>query len=141
MSEWEKIWADTLISARGERSQASFATFLGISSQQSYSRYERGHIPSGDELLKIALKLGMTVEEMLTGKSPSLPSPGVMREDAPVYGSWTRESTEDLEKRLASIAVAVGSALNPVAKNLLIQDLLAIASELRRRYGQTEEKS
>jgi len=68
MSELEKKFASALRRARGEKSQAEFANFLQIPSQQSYSRYERGQIPDGEVLLTIASKLGVSIEELLTGK-------------------------------------------------------------------------
>lgn len=57
MSERGKYFSSKLIALRGEKSQAQFASDLGIV-QQTYSRYERGTMfPDFDTLLQIASKL------------------------------------------------------------------------------------
>jgi transcriptional regulator with XRE-family HTH domain len=66
-------FAERLKTARGERSQAEFARFLGIKHQQTYQRYEAGQIPSGDVLHGIAIKLGVTMNELLGELPRSLP--------------------------------------------------------------------
>ena len=56
-----------LLAARGDRTQAEFARLLGIANQQTYQRYEKGLVPSGEILFHIATKLGVTVDTLLTG--------------------------------------------------------------------------
>ena len=64
MSETQKKFAAILKGARGTMSQVEFADHLGIV-QQSYSRYEKGKVPDGEVLLQIALKLGLSTDELL----------------------------------------------------------------------------
>src|SRR6202044_3268177 len=54
--------------ARGDRSQAEFARFLGILSQATYQRYERGRVPDGMVLHQIATRLGVKMESLLSGE-------------------------------------------------------------------------
>ena len=78
MSEIGKYFATRLKAARGLHSQADFAQHLGIV-HQSYSRYERGSVPDGEVLLKIASKLGTTIELLLQ------PSDALLKEDSVHY--------------------------------------------------------
>jgi transcriptional regulator with XRE-family HTH domain len=61
-------FSTALATARGNRTQAEFARYLGIPSQQTYQRYENGLIPSGKVLHQISRKLGVTVDSLLVGQ-------------------------------------------------------------------------
>ena len=78
--------------------QVEFADHLGIV-QQSYSRYEKGKIPDGEVLLQIALKLGMSLDELM-GQSAG-GSGHMTMHDAPVacdLDVWrTRAKTAERE--------------------------------------------
>ena len=61
------LFSATLRAARKGRTQADFARFLELPNQQRLDRYERGvNLPDVVTAYKIALRLGVTVEEMLT---------------------------------------------------------------------------
>ena len=62
--------------ARGDVSQTEFARALEMS-QPSYSRCEAGYIPDGETLLRISMKLGIPMEQLLTGRPPG---PETLRE-------------------------------------------------------------
>lgn len=66
----EQQFSERLRKLRGKFSQAEFCRFLGLSSQATYARYEAGRIPSGEVLLQMASRIGITVDELLTGKDP-----------------------------------------------------------------------
>lgn len=68
------IFSNCLRNARGARSQAEFARFLGIKHQQTYQAYEAGRVPDGETLVQIATKLKISLDEMLIGK-PAEPPP------------------------------------------------------------------
>ena len=62
-----KNFSTTLLELRGSLSQAEFARKLGIPSQQTYQRYEKGLIPSGEILHQIASVVGVKIDDLLHG--------------------------------------------------------------------------
>ncbi len=63
-----KKFSQSLRTARGARSQAEFARFLGIKHQQTYQAYEAGRVPDGETLYQIASKLDVSIQELVTGQ-------------------------------------------------------------------------
>ena len=137
MNDLEKKFSARLKEARGDRSQADFADFLGVSNQASYSRYEAGRIPDGDILFRIALKLETSVEELLTGRGPS--KQAVIMGDQIIGGDvQLPEQTAEIEQELAETASGVPGNKRPV-KKALIDRVLKQALELKKRYLQEDE--
>ena len=132
-----KFFSEGLKKARGTRSQADFARFLGIPSQQTYQRYEGGLIPAGDVIHRIASRIGIPMEELLTGRGPS--KQAVIMGDQIIGGSvQLPELTEDIELELAENARQVPGNTRPVKKSL-IDGVLKQALELKKRYLQEDE--
>jgi len=91
-----------LIEARGDRTQAEFARFLGIKNQVTLQRYETGErTPNGIILYQIASRLGISMEELLLG-SETAQNTMVVREASPEYGSKRNLST--LIKEIADVS-------------------------------------
>lgn len=65
MQETNKIFSDNLKLLRGSRKQKDFASELGLN-QPTYSRYERGKVPRMPDLIKLASKLSLTPDKLLT---------------------------------------------------------------------------
>ena len=98
-------FAESLLSARGDRSQAEFARYLGIANQQTYQRYEQGLVPSGKVLHSIASKIGVTIDALLTtGTQTDAEAAGKKVLLAPGETPWGREMEED-RQMLAAISL------------------------------------
>lgn len=90
----KKAFAAALIKARGNRSQAEFARLLEIPNQQTYQRYEKGLVPSGIILHQIATRLGVTVDQLLTGGKQPSEAAKLAGEDVLPWGFELEESTQ-----------------------------------------------
>jgi transcriptional regulator with XRE-family HTH domain len=100
-------------------SQAAFGRALGIQSQPTYLRYERGRVPNRDVLNQIASALGVTVDSLLddtatpsnltalTGSSVSAKSPQDL-------------STEELEHALGRYVTLLRSEEKPMRRSILV---------------------
>lgn len=66
----------------GSETQEQFASRLGINRPQ-VARYLSGRIPDPAVLMKIAQRLGVTTDWLLTGKGAAVPS---IAEETPTYG-------------------------------------------------------
>lgn len=97
-------FSEALRRARGDRSQAEFARLLGIPSQQTYQRYEGGLVPGGGVLLRIANKLGVTVDELLQGGKQPRPAPKELGESG--YIPWGFEMEEMVQESIGFTALA-----------------------------------
>jgi len=115
-----KAFAEALVKARGDRSQAEFARMLGIANQQTYQRYERGLVPGGLVLYNIATRLGVTVDMLLTGGKVSAEASNLAREK-PVL--WASELEEHVQ-----FTIVVNSFVTIMTSRQL---LVAISSLLR----------
>lgn len=111
---------------RGSRSQAEFAEFLGLSSQQTYQNYEAGRIPKPEILQQIAVKLHLEPADLLS-KDLALEEPGSQNalHDAPVQEAdsrsaldWIVQQWTDEELR-NKIDEAIDSGRSAIAKLLL----------------------
>ncbi len=63
-------FSENLRALRGEISQAKFAPLLLIENQVTYHRYEHGRVPRAPQLQMIAVRLGITVSELLSPLAP-----------------------------------------------------------------------
>lgn len=61
-----QIFSKNLRELRGDLSQNDFAKALGIPHQQTYQRYEKGLIPAGDVLFRIAQRAGVSMDQLFT---------------------------------------------------------------------------
>jgi transcriptional regulator with XRE-family HTH domain len=68
------LFSDRLKALRGDRKKAEFARIIGVSAPD-YQRYENGRMPRADVLSDISVRLGMTVDELLSGNSQNPTSP------------------------------------------------------------------
>ena len=59
-------FSQNLKSLRGERPQRLFARLMGFDNQATYHRYEAGRIPRPNVLARIAYRLGVPVEDVLS---------------------------------------------------------------------------
>jgi len=111
---------------RGSRSQAEFAEFLGLSSQQTYRNYEAGRIPKPEILQQIAVKLHLEPTDLLSKdlvrEDPGSPS---ALHDAPAPEAdsrsaldWVVQHWTDEELR-NKIDEAIDSGHSAIAKLLL----------------------
>jgi transcriptional regulator with XRE-family HTH domain len=111
---------------RGSRSQAEFAEFLGLSSQQTYRNYEAGRIPKPEILQQIAVKLHIDPTDLLS-KDLSQEDPGSPSaiHDAPIQEADSRSALdwivqhwtdEELRKKIDE---AIDSGRSAIAKLLL----------------------
>lgn len=124
MERFSESLSVALRKARGERSQAEFARFLGFEHQATYQRYEQGRIPDADILYQMANRLGVTMEELLAGgKDLQLREGENIREECEV---WKRRA-QDAEQQLANLRGGLRSLLEltnpnplpePTAKNI-----------------------
>lgn len=97
-----KAFAESLLSARGDRSQAEFARLLGIPSQQTYQRYENGLIPSGKVLHQIAARLGVTIDALLSEGTQAEAETAEKRVLTPAQTMpWGKELEEDTQMTVA----------------------------------------
>jgi len=112
-------FAQALLRARGDRSQAEFARILGIPSQQTYQRYEKGLIPTGDVLHRIASRLSVSVDVLLNGGG-AVEKPAVVE---PVDGVRSPDS-EMLKKHAAVVMALVARNLDAGQKWKIVQDIL-----------------
>lgn len=139
--EFSELFSATLLKRRGKQSQADFARFLGIDHQETYSRYESGRIPKGEILYQLANKLGISMEELLTGRAPEKTPEGatlVIGENV-LPDRWDVSGpTEKLEAELAETGKAVPGSVRPV-KKALIGYVFQLVLELRKRYVQEDE--
>lgn len=121
-----------LTKARGGRSQAEFARFLGIPSQQTYQRYEDGKVmPGGDVLHTIASKLGVTTDGLLRGELQPAGSGDHVAVDLTVWkDSWLYDIQDYLTKE--SRQPGVGNQ----ERSGFLKSLRAIVAELERRERQ-----
>jgi transcriptional regulator with XRE-family HTH domain len=121
-----KHFGEALKRARGSRSQAEFARLLGIPSQQTYQRYERGLIPAGDILHRIATRLGVTIDGLLRGGKEHDVMLTVTSEGKPALLPWGFEMEESLQ-----ISKAISAFLNVMEPEQMIAVLCEIlASEM-----------
>lgn len=91
METSSKLLSESLKKARGDRSQAEFARFLGIEHQATYQRYESGErMPDADVLHQMAMRIGVTMEHLMTG---SYSKGSVLRESGIEFsgGNYIRE--------------------------------------------------
>lgn len=102
MNETQRNFSAFLRRVRGERSQSEFAAFLGISSQATYSRYEGGQIPDGEVLLKIASKLGVTIDDLLIPR----------HQDKAEFAGQLRDDLETVEAIIQEIESKLKDAKN-----------------------------
>jgi transcriptional regulator with XRE-family HTH domain len=79
------FFASRLKTLRGTRSQAEFAVFLGIGSQQAYQRYEGGRIPRMDVLSGMAHRLGVSVDSLICEEGSEWTIKGIGKVDANGY--------------------------------------------------------
>lgn len=93
-------FAESLRSARGSRSQAEFARYLGIKHQQTYQAYESGRVPDGETLHQISLKLGVTIDALLSSESQAEAS-GKKVFLALNETPWGKELEEDTQMTIA----------------------------------------
>ena len=110
---------------RGERSQAEFAEFLGLSSQQTYRNYEAGRIPKPEILQQIAVKLHLDPADLLSKDlSSETPFAGAMH-DAPVQEAGARDALDWVvqhwsdEELRARIDEAIDGGRSAIAKLFL----------------------
>lgn len=89
-----KSFAEALVKARGERSQAEFARALGIANQQTYQRYENGLVPSGLVLYNIATRLGVSVDALLTGGKLPAGAAAVAHENCVLWATEMLDATQ-----------------------------------------------
>lgn len=122
MENISQKFSEGLKRARGDRSQAEFARFLGIEHQATYQRYEAGRVPDGEVLHQIATRIGVTMEHLLTG----LPAQGAPKEGLLVVGNTgfslsvdVGGETVELEATLAELAASLPRAVR-VAKKVLL---------------------
>lgn len=149
--------AHRLRSLRGSQSQAEFAKFLGIPSQQTYANYERGRVPKTPTLEKIAARCRVPLLWLLTGSGTrqplrdalALPDPpdtapaaAILREDAARYGvSDSRPqplpvealATDVLLDLVADMPDHIAAATNATIRSHLVREAQLAADELRRR--------
>lgn len=133
--------AEALRKARGHRTQAEFAQFLGIPSQQAYANYENGRIPrSRSTLVGIAKKLGVDPDVFLTKTQQHAP---VVRESECVElyrisrspAEFVRYLDEDdLQKYLARAIKAPGDFPEEIYGALAAENFRRAAVE--KRTGQ-----
>jgi transcriptional regulator with XRE-family HTH domain len=95
-------FAESLRSARGKRSQAEFARYLGIKHQQTYQAYESGRVPDGETLHQISTKLGVTIDALLSGGSQAdLEAAGKKVLLDPSETPWGKELEENTQMIIA----------------------------------------
>lgn len=122
----EMNFSSRMKNLRGSRSQAEFAEFLGITSQQTYQNYERGRIPKLPILQQISQRTGVSLSWLMTGegeKTPNVESgkmqdsketENVLREDVGVY----RTTSEYLEMVVSLAETADLNSLLDTLENL-----------------------
>ena len=111
---------------RGSRSQAEFAEFLGLGSQQTYRNYEAGRIPKPEILQQIAVKLQLEPTDLLSkdlareepGSSSALHDAPVQEADSRSALDWIVQQWTDEELR-NKIDEAIDSGRSAIAKLLL----------------------
>lgn len=101
-SSLARNFAESLRSARGNRSQAEFARYLGIKHQQTYQAYESGRVPDGETLHQISSKLGVTIDALLSGGPQSdLETAGKKVLIEPGETPWGKELEENTQMTIA----------------------------------------
>jgi transcriptional regulator with XRE-family HTH domain len=110
---------------RGDRSQAEFAGFLGLGSQQTYRNYEAGRVPKPEIIQQIAVKLNLSPADLLSKDlSREDPSPSALH-DAPAQEANARDALnwivqqwtdEELRKKMDE---AIDTGRSAIAKILL----------------------
>ncbi len=113
-----KSFSDALSKARGDRSQAEFARMLGIANQQTYQRYEAGLVPGGIVLYHIATRLGVTVDQLLTGGKVHEGAKALASEKAVLWASELQD------------AVHFQVAVTTFAKTMTAAQLVAAVSDI-----------
>lgn len=117
-------FAESLRSARGNRSQAEFARYLGIKHQQTYQAYESGRVPDGETLHQISIKLGVTIDALLSGgRQADLEAAGKKVLLEPGETPWGRELEENTQ---------LTTAVSIICKHLSYKQLLTIVSDILR---------
>src|SRR5262245_60424165 len=111
---------------RGGRSQAEFAQFLGLSSQQTYRNYEAGRIPKPEILQQIAVKLNIDPTDLLSkdlsrddsGSASAMHDAPAPNADSRSALDWIVQHWTDEELR-TKIDEAIDSGRSAIAKLLL----------------------
>ena len=118
-----KNFAESLRSARGNRSQAEFARYLGIKHQQTYQAYESGRVPDGETLHQISLKLGVTIDALLSDRTQEeAEAAGKKVILSPNETPWGRELEENTQ-----MTIAIGLLcrhLTSIQSLKIIQDII-----------------
>ena len=121
------LFSDRLKALRGDRKKAEFARIIGVSAPD-YQRYENGRMPRADVLSDISARLGMTVDELLSGNSQNPTSPtathcrypeacdiqaefGQVREELASVEASLASMTAQLDTVTRLLGAALGSAL------------------------------
>ena len=110
---------------RGGRSQAEFAQFLGLSSQQTYRNYEAGRIPKPEILQQIAVKLNLDPTDLLSKDLSREEAESSAIHDAPVQEADARSALDWIVRQWADeelrnkIDEAIDSGRSAIAKLLL----------------------
>ena len=132
---------------RGNRSQAEFAQFLGLSSQQTYRNYEAGRIPKPETLQQIAVKLHLDPTDLLSkdlfreepGSASALRDAPIQEADARSALDWIVQHWPDDELR-RKIDEAIDTERSAIAK-LLIEYWHDRKSQARTKTGPTAADS
>lgn len=107
MEDLRKKFAQSLARRRGETPQAEFARKLGLI-QQTYARYEQGEqMVKADVLHQMALRIGVTMEELLLGEEEGETVGAQFQERAASYAS-ANEAEREIMDLAASLPGAVG---------------------------------
>ena len=117
--EISKKFGACLRRLRGPASQAAFGRALGILSQPTYLRYERGRVPAPEILDQIATALGVTVESLLDDTANPRNPPAPLGSGVPAK-SFQDLSTEELEHALVRYVELLESEPKGMRRSILV---------------------
>jgi transcriptional regulator with XRE-family HTH domain len=111
MSQYQKknsfsVVGPNLRALRGAHSQAEFAKFLGITNQVTYHRYENGRVPKAEVLQKIAERVGITLDELLSPLPQTIIDEFRKRDrssQTKVLADWNNEVSAPLARAISEL--------------------------------------